>query len=511
MRKFFRKLIRSFFNRNVLFILMLLVQIAVLLLVVLFLSQLYLPVYVMLLGLDLVLVVYITNTSENPSYKLPWMVAMLVLPLFAGLAYLLVKTDAGHRRLKKSCAEKMKSTQKHLPQNPNVTEGLAVLSPGYANLAGYLRDYGGYPVYWNQISEYYADGEAMFEAMKREIQAAKRYIFLEFFIISEGKMWEELLSLLKSKAAAGIEVKLLYDGFGTQFIMPRKYFADLKQFGIECRVFNSFKPFLSSSQNNRDHRKILVIDGHTAFTGGINIADEYINQKRRFGHWKDGGMLCKGQAAWSFTVMFLQLWELEKSDTIASYVPRELPPASHDGFIQPYSDSPTDNEYVGRNVYLDIINNAERYVYIMTPYLILDHELVTALGLAAKKGVDVRLMTPHIPDKWYAYSIAWSYYRELLAEHVRIFEYEPGFVHAKNFSSDDSIGVVGTINMDYRSFYLQFECAAVLYGSTTVKNIRRDFEDSLGRCIEITLDDCRKRPVYKRVVGWVLRIFAPLL
>lgn len=511
MRKSLRKLIRIFFNRNTLFILMLLVQIAFLVLTILFLSSHYLPVYLLLLALDMVLVVYISNTSENPSYKLPWMVAMLVVPLFAGLAYLLVKTDLGHRMLKQNYAGKMQETKQFLPQDTHVTEALAALSPGYANLSEYIQRYGGYPVFRNQRSEYYPDGEAMFEAMKREIRTAKRYIFLEFFIISSGKMWDELLELLKSKAASGVEIRIMYDGFGTQFIMPKQYFSELKESGIECRVFNSFKPFLSSSQNNRDHRKILVIDGQTAFTGGINIADEYINQKRRFGHWKDGGMLCRGHAAWSFTVMFLQLWDLEHTAEIERYAPTEAVPANYDGFIQPYSDSPTDTEYVGRNVYLDIINNAKDYVYIMTPYLVLDHEMVTALGLAAKKGVDVRLLTPHIPDKWYAYSTAWSYYPELLEAHVRIFEYEPGFVHAKNFSADDSIGVVGTINMDYRSLYLHFECAAVLYGSETIKAIRKDFEESLGRSIEITSDDCRKRPLLKRIVGWVLRIFAPLL
>ncbi|MDE5792969.1 MAG: cardiolipin synthase, partial [Oscillospiraceae bacterium] len=193
------------------------------------------------------------------------------------------------------------------------------------------------------------------------------------------------------------------------------------------------------------------------------------------------------------------------------YTPKEIYPSNYDGFIQPYSDSPTDGEYVGKSVYLDIINNAKDYVYIMTPYLILDHEMITALGLAAKKGVDVRILTPHIPDKWYVYSIAWGYYRELLEQHVRIFEYESGFVHAKNFSSDDAIGVVGTINLDYRSLYLHFECAAVLYGCQTVKDIRKDFEASLEKSIEISLEDCQKRALPKRVVSSILRIFAPLL
>ena len=511
MRKFLRKMLRVLFNRNAAFIVMLMLQIAVLVLAVTFLSQHYLSIYLLLMGLNMILVVYISNTSENPSYKLPWMIAMLVVPLFAGLAYLLIKTDIGHRLIKSNYANKVKSSQKYIPQKPDVMQRLRAQSPTQANLACYLKDYGGFPVYRNASTEYFPEGESMFEAMKREIRAAKRYIFLEFFIISSGRMWEEVLELLKEKAAQGIEIRLLYDGFGTQFIMPRKYFADLAQYGIVCRVFNSFKPFLTTSQNNRDHRKILVVDGSVAFTGGINIADEYINQKERFGHWKDGGMLCRGEAAWSFTVMFLQLWDMDTESDMLQYAPERHVPAAQDGFIQPYSDSPTDTEYVGKCVYLDIINQAQKYVYIMTPYLIPDHEMITALGLAAKKGVDVRLMTPHIPDKWYAYSTAWSYYRELLEQHVRIFEYEPGFVHAKNFCSDDSIGVIGTINLDYRSLYLHFECAAVLYGCTALRSLRRDFEESLQHCVEISLEDCDRRPLYQRICSWVLRIFAPLL
>ncbi len=512
MRKRLRKLLRILLNRNTLFVLLLLVQVAVLVLTILFLSQHYVSIYGVLLALDMVLVVYITNTSENPSYKLPWMVAMMVVPLFAGLAYLLVKTDAGHRAIKRACANKMQETRRYLPQDDGVRQALANDHPNYAGLMHYVAQYGGYPAYRNYVSEFYPIGEAMYEAMKREIRAAKRYVFLEYFIISPGRMWDELLRLLKEKAEQGIDVRILYDGFGTQFGMPHEYFAKLGEFGIQCKVFNSFKPFLSSAQNNRDHRKILAIDGTVAFTGGINIADEYINCKRRFGHWKDGGMMCRGEAAWSFTVMFLQLWDLEHPGAeVEPYRPTSYLPMSSDGFIQPYSDSPTDEEYVGKCVYLDIVNHARRYVNIMTPYLILDHEMITALGLAAKRGVDVRIMMPHVPDKWYAYETARSYYPELLEQHVRIFEYEPGFVHAKNFTADDEISVVGTINMDYRSLYLHFECAAIFYGCSTVRQVRQDFERSLERCVEITLNDCNRRPLFKRMVGWVLRMFAPLL
>lgn len=508
-----RKLIKILFSRNTLFVLLLLVQIAFLVSVIVRLSEHFLAVYFALMLLDLVLVVYITNTSENPSYKLPWIMSMLVFPLFSGLAYILIKTDLGHRLFKKAYADKVKETQKYLPQDPHIAQQLREQDAGHFNLSNYLLQYGGYPVYRNRCAQYFSDGAEMFESMKREICAAKRYIFLEFFIISQGTMWEEILHLLIAKAKDGVDVRILYDGFGTQLQMPHHYFTDLKQYGIQCKVFNGFKPLLSTSQNNRDHRKILVIDGQTAFTGGVNLADEYINRKERFGHWKDGGMCCTGEAAWSFTVMFLQLWELEHKDNgeMERYRPAAIPPSNYDGYIQPYSDSPTDEEYVGKSVYLDIINNAKRFVYIMTPYLILDHEMITALGLAAKKGVDVRLILPHIPDKWYAYNTAWSYYRELLDASVRIYEYIPGFIHAKNLVADDSISVVGTINFDYRSLYLHFECAAVMYGCSIAETIRRDFQNTLSQSMEITPEDCRNRPLIKRMIGWILRIFAPLL
>ncbi len=508
-----RKLFKILFSRTALFVLMLLVQIAFLVAAIVVLSEHFLAIYLFLMLLDLALVVYIINTAENPSYKLPWMVAMMIFPLFTGLAYVLIKTDIGNRIFKQNYAAKVKETRKYLPQDPHIAQQLREGSARQGNLSAYLMQYGGYPVYRNRAAQYFADGEQMFEAMKEEIRNAKRYIFLEFFIISKGCMWEEILALLIEKAKSGVDVRIFYDGFGTQLQMPHNYFADLKQYGIHCKVFNSFKPMLTTSQNNRDHRKILVIDGHTAFTGGVNLADEYINRRERFGHWKDGGMLCRGEAAWSFAVMFLQLWELENPDKgdLVHYRPTAPPPGNYDGYIQPYSDSPTDEEYVGKYVYLDIINNAERYVYIMTPYLIPDHEIITALSLAAKKGVDVRLITPHIPDKWYTYSTAWSYYKELLEEKVRIYEYTPGFIHAKNFIADDNIGVVGTINLDYRSLYLHFECAAVMYGCSAIAEIRRDFMETLERSAEITLEDCRRRPLFKRMVGWVLRVFAPLL
>ncbi len=508
-----RKLFKILFSRNALIVILLLVQVTFLVTAVALLSEHFFAVYLFIMALNLALVIYLNNTSENPSYKLPWAVAIMVFPLFAGLAYVLIKTDIGNRMLKKNYAVKFEETKKYLVQDPYVAQQLRETDTTHGNLASYLASYSASPVYRNRETRYFHDGGVMYEAMKEEIRNAKRYIFMEYFIISDGEMWQEILELLKERAQNGVDVRIFYDGFGTQLLMPHNYFDKLKKFGIQCKVFNGFKPFLTTSQNNRDHRKILVIDGHTAFTGGVNLADEYINRKERFGHWKDGGMMCRGEAAWSFAFMFLQLWELDhpSEETVSMYRPTAPLPGNYDGYIQPYSDSPTDEEYVGKYVYLDIINNAQRYVYIMTPYLIPDDEILTAMELACKKGVDIRIITPHIPDKWYTYSIAWSYYRQLLEMGIKIYEYTPGFIHAKNFISDDDIAVVGTINLDYRSLYLHFECAAVMYGCSEIGRIREDFTETFEKCMEITLEDCAKRPLFKRLITWILRVFAPLL
>lgn len=291
----------------------------------------------------------------------------------------------------------------------------------------------------------------------------------------------------------------------------------LEELGIRCKMFSPVRPALSSYQNNRDHRKIVVIDGHTAFTGGVNLADEYINRKVRFGHWKDTAIMLKGDGVKNFLMMFLQMWNIteRKPDDYGSYLigPDWKIPAglNTDGFVIPYSDSPLDEETVGQHVYLDILNEARYYVHIMTPYLILDSDMITALTFAAKRGIEIIIIMPHIPDKMYAYVLARSYYEELLLAGVRIFEYVPGFIHAKVFTSDDTKAVVGSINLDYRSLHLHFECAAYLFKNQAVQQAEQDFMDTLKLCQEITVEDCRNYPLPKRIVGQVLRLFAPLM
>ena len=336
---------------------------------------------------------------------------------------------------------------------------------------------------------------------------------MEYFIIDEGYMWDSVLEILQRKASQGVDVRVMYDGTCAIFKLPYHYPEKLRAMGIQCKMFSPIRPLVSTHYNNRDHRKIVVIDGHTAFTGGINLADEYINRKTVHGHWKDTAIMLKGEAVRSFTLMFLQLWNVsERTPEYEQYLNAPLPELPNaPGYVLPYGDSPFDDERVGESIYLDIINRAKHYVHIMTPYLIIDGEMTHALTYAAKRGVDVRLILPHVPDKKSAFSLAYTHYRELLKGGVRIYEYTPGFVHAKVFASDDEKAVVGTINLDYRSLYLHFECAAYLYQTPAVAEIEQDFRSTLKSCQQVTLDTMKKDKLYRKILGWLLKVFAPLM
>ena len=401
-----------------------------------------------------------------------------------------------------------------------VTDILREENPLMARQADYLTRMAHYPVYRNTQTKYYPDGESLFIDMVDALREAKHFIFLEYFIIDNGELWGTVLDILEKKAAEGLDVRLIYDDVGCVNTLPARFYKQLQERGIKCEVFNPFRPFVSIVLNNRDHRKIMVVDGHTGFTGGINLADEYINKKMRFGHWKDTGVRIKGEAVWNFTIMFLQMWCSITGDTrdldpgsARAFAPRryldELP--SDDGYVQPYGDSPLDEETVGENVYLQIISNARNYIYIFTPYLIIDNEMMTALCTAAKSGLDVRIVTPGIPDKRIVYLTTRSYYGQLLDAGVRIFEYNPGFIHAKCFVCDDEVAVVGTINLDYRSLYLHFECGVWMYGSRAVMQVKHDVMDTLEVSTEVTAAEMRGQKLPVRILQSLLRLMAPML
>lgn len=384
-----------------------------------------------------------------------------------------------------------------------------------ANQSTYIQNYAFYPPYKNIFSQYYPIGEEKFDSFIRELEKAEKFIFMEYFIIEEGKMWNAILKVLERKASEGVDVRLIYDDAGCMLTLPNRYNRKLEEKGIKCAIFNPLVPILSAKFNTRDHRKITVIDGVTAFTGGINLADEYINEIVKHGHWKDMGIMIKGEAVWNFTVMFLSLWDSIK-DQSSDFMPFKASKNSFSnietkGYVQPFSDDPLDNEPVGQIVYLNMINKAEKYVYITTPYLIIDSEMITALCTAAKSGVDVRIITPHHADKKYVHETTRSFYPKLMHSGVRIFEYEPGFMHGKTFVADDAYAVVGTINMDYRSLFLHFECGIWMYATNTVMDVKNDFMLTLEDCIEINLEHFKGVGLGRKLLSLILRLFAPLM
>lgn len=505
------------FSRIVMVGLLMLLQIIFLVVSILKLSESFVYLYVFFVVLSIVVVIYIVSRKDNPSYKLAWTIQVLLFPLFGGLFYLLFGGNKIRKKLKKQLNENYKKTEKLLVQDEEIIEEIKNLDKNICSEVKYIKNFSNFPIYKNTISEYLSPGEKFFERLIAEIKKAKHYIFMEYFIISEGLMWDTVLGVLQEKVKEGVDVRLIYDDVGCITTLPRNYNKKLEAMGIKTLIFNEVMPVLSGVVNNRDHRKITVIDGHTAFTGGCNLADEYINEIVRFGHWQDASLLIKGDAVWSFTIMFLQIWESLREETGDTDLSKFKPKVNYsgdfknDGYVQPYGDSPYDTELVGENVYLNIINKAKDYVYINTPYLIIDNELVTALTLAAKSGVDVRIITPHIEDKWYVHIITRAYYSQLIEAGVKIYEYTPGFIHSKTFVSDDEIAVVGTINMDYRSLYLHFECGVFMYNTQTVNVMKNDFFKIMEKSQRVTIEDTKDVKWYIVLLRAILKVFAPLM
>ena len=467
--------------------------------------------------LSVVIVLYLIRKDENSAYKIAWIILIMLIPLLGGILYVLV----GNKKPSKKIAQKMAVVKDGMKDTMKQNEEiLAEVRAQDANVAGsmnYLGTLGRYPVWKHTSVKYFPIGEEMFASMLEDLKKAEHYIYLEYFIIEQGIMWNSILEILEQKVKEGVEVRLIYDDVGCVDRLPIHYTKLMENKGIKCMAFNRFVPFLSLAMNNRDHRKILVIDGYIGYSGGINLADEYINQKERFGHWKDTAVMLKGEAVWNMTAMFLHMWAVvgrsDESIDYEAYFPHKYHEEEFesDGFVQPFCDTPLDEEIVGENVYLNIINKAKRYVYICTPYLIIDNEMMTALCLAAKSGVDVRIMTPGIPDKKLVFLLTQSYYRQLLEAGVKIYEYQPGFLHAKSFVCDDEIGVVGTINLDYRSLYLHFEDGVWIYKNKVVQDIKDDFTQTMEYCNPVELEFCLNRNIGVRMMQNIFRAIAPML
>lgn len=462
-----------------------------------------------------ILVLEIVNKWTNPANKLSWTFIILLSPMVGLMLY----TTFGRSGLTKKTERRLDTIVKEVGayfyQTPEIKEDLERRDKAVLGQSKYINDWGGYPIYRNTQTKYYRSGEEMFPDMLEELERAAHFIFLEYFIIEEGYMFDTMVEILARKAAEGVDVRVIYDDIGCINTLPPKYNKKLESMGIKCAVFNPFRPILSVVMNNRDHRKIFVVDGKVGFTGGINLADEYINEKSRFGYWKDTGVRLDGEAVWNLTAMFLTAWSYvnRSREDYKEYMPQiyqtELPET--DGYVQPYGDSPLDHETVGENIYLNMINDAENYVYIFTPYLIIDNEMLVSLCNAAKRGVDVRIVTPGIPDKKLIFLLTQSYYEPLLRAGVKIYQYTPGFIHAKSFLCDDKVGTVGSINLDYRSLYLHFECGVYMYKTKALEQLKKDCLETFEQSEEMTLEFCRNQNVFIRILQGMMRLIAPLL
>lgn len=489
----------------------LIIQLALFIYMIMGIREHYVYINTLSVVLSIITVFYIVNRSDNPSYKILWIIFILAVPVFGVLTY----TLWGGGRVMPSVKKKMRYCEdkysKKLPENSDVHETLRYSDGIHSRQAEYLSRESGYPLYKNSSVEFLAPGESFLPRFLEELEKAQRYIFIEFFILAEGKMWSQIYEILERKVAAGVEVKVLFDDFGSIKRQRKGFIARLRRKGIEVAVFNKIRPSLDIFMNNRNHRKIVVIDGKVAFTGGLNIADEYINEIERFGYWMDCAVAIKGDAVKSFLAMFCSMWEFtaKKALDFEKYLSEER--VLEKGFLLPYTDGPLDDRNPAEGIYMQILNSAQRYVYIATPYLILDSSMIECLRLAAKSGIDVKIITPHIPDKWYVHPVTQYNYTELLKAGVKIYEYTPGFIHSKLFVSDDSVATVGTVNMDYRSFVTHFECGVWMCDNKAVGDIKDHFNTLLLSCEEITVAKQKKTPWFTRFKREVLHLFAPFM
>ena len=477
-----------------------------------------------------IVMIYIINEKSNPAYKIAWIIPIMLFPLVGSMLYLFVKFNFGNVAAKGIVQKNIRATEKYAKTDQKIKEEIESEESKFLKVATYIENAGGYPAWKNTSMKYYPLGDDIYEPVLEMLENAKEYIFLEFFMIEEGKFWNSILEILERKAKEGLDVRLIYDDYGCVALLPRKYHVLLNKKGIKTKKYAALTPFLSTHLNNRDHRKMIIVDGKVAMSGGVNLCDEYINVYEKYGHWKDNGFIIRGDAVYNYVLMFLQMWHtmagraeedykkyLERKSESGIVIEEKQKPeeavseTTYPGYVIPYGDGPHQEENVAEQVYMDIINRATKYVYIMTPYLILDHEMKQSLMHASRSGVDVRIIMPHIPDKKAVFAVARTYYPQLIKSGVKIYEYTPGFVHAKTFLADDEVAVVGTINLDFRSMYLHYECGSLFYRTEGLMDIKADFADMFEKCQQITMKDYYKFPLGHKLTGRILRIIGPLI
>ncbi len=506
--KWFRELLR----RRLLFCFLIFLQLLTLLFFIFNQSRTSIIISRVLQWISIAVAIHIISGKDKEAYKLTWVFFILIFPIFGGLLYLFFFFQTRSRKFLKRKKE-IRHTVRAAQILPSAFTKATERNPNYICQMAYLEKYAEFPIYENEGAEYFSPGERFLERLLFDLEKAKNYIFIESFIIEDGEMWDAIFSVLKRKVSEGVDVRILYDDMGCFLRLPRHFSKELRSYGIKCDVFNRFIPFLTAVQNYRDHRKIVVIDGTVAYTGGLNIADEYINKVHPFGHWKDAGVRIEGKSAFCFALMFLRMWMAlgHEEPDLSVYRANETENTEEtDGFVQPYASEPLDGGNVSEELYMQIISRAKKYVYIETPYLIVDNSMIAALTIAAKSGVDIRIMTPFRWDKRFVHFMTRSYYRELIRAGVKIYEYTPGFIHSKIFVCDDEIATVGTANMDFRSLYLQFECGAFFCGASVVSDVRDDFLKTVPVCKEMTEKDCKSN-AFVRFLQDLFRLLAPLL
>lgn len=475
-------------------------------------SQNFISFYLVSYILGIFMSIFIINNNTNPGYKIAWIMIILILPAAGTIIYMLF----GGNQLSKREKKKLKDIYYHQKRNiEDTSEELQNLKNQNEDAylqAKYISKFSLSPLYKNTTCEYFKSGRDYYTKLLEELKNAKKYIFLEYFIIEEGIMWNSILDILKQKVKENVEVRVMYDDLGCILTLPDKYYNTLKSYGIKACTFNKFVPILRSKFNNRDHRKIAIIDGYIGFTGGINLADEYIGEKEKYGYWKDNGVMIKGASVWNMAIMFMTLWDFvnEENYSYKTYKPEEINTIKSDSYIMPYCDNPWDNEATGETIYFNLINKAKKYIYITTPYLILDNEMLTSLCTASKNGVDVRIITPGIPDKKIINEVTKAYYNQLLKNGVKIYEYTPGFIHTKTFIVDDKYATVGSVNLDYRSLFLNFENGVWIYNDKVINDILKDYLETLEKSEEIYLNK-EKLSKLQNLKRQILMAFAPLM
>lgn len=463
----------------------------------------------------------ILYNHDKSEYKLAWLIFMAFLPVAGLVIYLIWGRTKPNKKMKLARDKSIKRGHKYFETDKSLQDEIQKKNKNVYKQIKYLNTVTGYPVYKNNEEiKYFSIGENYFSCLIEDLKKAKSFILIEYFILAKGQLWDSIELILRQKAKEGVNIKLIVDEWGTILRRPKKFFREAQYLGIEIARYNPIRYGINNYINYRNHRKIAVIDGYIAYTGGVNIADEYINVEKRYGKWKDNGIRAAGDVAKSFMISFLKTLEIATKkeidykwyvDNTKQLLDDNIKSKKNNGYIMFYSDGPDNRKNPAERAYINIINGATEYIYIYTPYLALGKELMEALLTSSRSGIDVRIITPYKADKWYMRVLTRSYYQVLLESGIKIYEYIPGFLHAKTILTDDNLSIIGTINLDFRSLNLNYECATLTYNTGVEKNIKEDFNDTIAVSEEIKLENVKKRNIFIKILEAIIIALSPML